>query len=137
MKPKLAGSIQLVIADDHHMFLDGLVGLLDGISDIDIIGRAANGEALLDLVANQEVDIALADVSMPGPGLVAIMDQIEAGGSACRVIALTMHLERSFALEMIDKGLAGYVTKDAVFSEVLEAIRSVAAVKIYLCRQIA
>ena len=92
---------------------------------------------MLERVATEDPDIALVDISMPGPGLTAILDRIRESGSACRVIALTMHLERSFAFEMIDKGLAGYVTKDAVFSEVLEATRSVPAGKTYLCRQIA
>jgi len=74
---------------------------------------------------------------MAGPRLTAIIERVRADGLGCRVIALTMHFERSFALDMIDRGLAGYVTKDVVFSEVLEAIRRVAAGENYLCRQIA
>ena len=112
-------------------------GTAEGISDIQIVGHGTNGDELLHLIAMQSPDIALADLSMPGPGLAAILERVRAEDPGCRIIALTMHLERSFALDMIDKGLAGYVTKDAVFSEVLEAIRRVAAGETYLCRQIA
>lgn len=135
--PAPPSPIRIVIADDHQMFLDGIVRLLEGVGDIEIVGRGGNGDELLELITAHGPDIALADLSMPGPGLAAIIGRVQADGRACRIIALTMHLERSFALDMMSKGLCGYVTKDAVFSEVLDAIRRVADGETYLCRQIA
>lgn len=129
--------VRIVVADDHQMFLEGVARLLDGEDDIEIVGHGANGDDLLQMIKTHAPDLALADLSMPGPGLGAILELVRNDGMACRIIALTMHIERSFALNMMENGLSGYVTKDTACSEVLEAIRRVASGETYLCQQIA
>lgn len=128
--------IRLVIADDQKMFAEGIAQLFSGDRDVTILARTDNGHDLLDLVKDHKPDMALVDVSMPGPGLPSILERVAAMDCDCRLIALTMHLDWSFAKNMMSNGLAGYVVKDAAFEELASAVRSVADGGQYLSRQV-
>ena len=81
--------------------------------------------------------MAIVDISMPGPGMAAIVDRVAAMEVACGLLALTMHLEPAFAAGLMKRGLSGYVIKDALFEELLDAVRAVADGRQYLSQQIA
>ena len=75
----------------------GLSRLLLAEPDVELCGEADDGNRLLELVWAHQPDVAIIDISMPGPGPEGILDCIEDSGSGCRALALTMHLEQSFA----------------------------------------
>ena len=125
--------ITVVMADDHQMFLQGLERLLVLEPRIEIIGSCNDGEALLDLIKDLDPDVALIDISMPGPGPAGIVEQIEAAGARASTLALTMHLEPTFARELLDHGMHGYVVKEAAFDELVDAIISVNDGDQYIC----
>ena len=130
----MARPIRIVIADDHQMFRQGLRRLLVSEDGLDLVGEAEDGHQLLELVAAHHPDVAIIDISMPGPGPEGILEQLEQDGSDCRALALTMHFEQSFAKEMLALGMSGYVVKEAAFDELVTAIRAVAGGDHYLCK---
>ena len=118
-------SIRLVIADDHRMFVEALRHLLGRSDDIAVVATTDNGDDLFHLIDVHVPDVALVDVSMPGPGIRAIAEGIGESAVPTKLIALTMHLEPAMAETLIDQGFSGYVIKDAAFNELLVAIRQV------------
>ena len=114
--------IRLVLADDHRIFLEGLERLLE--ADYDIVGTAEDGEDLVDVALRTQPDLIVTDYSMPKlTGLEAI-DKIRASGLSPRVIVLTMHLDPEYASEAIERGVDGYVLKQAASTELVSASAS-------------
>lgn len=131
-----ANPIRLIIADDHKMFVQALRHLMQRSPDIDVVATTDNGEDLLDLIDRHAPDVALVDVSMPGPGVQAIAQSVGESPNRPKLIALTMHLERSFAEKLIESGFSGYVIKDAAFGELMKAVRLVMECKTYVSKAV-
>ena len=119
--------IRVVIADDHAVVRLGLRTLLDSAADIQVVGEAANGVEALALCRELTPDVVLMDLSMGGLDGAAATRALAAESSRTRVLVLTMHDEEEYLIPLLDAGAAGYVVKDAVSTELLEAIRTVAA----------
>ena len=128
--------IRIVIADDHSMFRQGIARLFAGVDDMEIVADCDNGDDLVRLIAEHRPDVALVDISMPGPGPAGIVAQVDAMESGCSLVALTMHLEPSLAGELLAHGMSGYVIKDAAFEDVLDAVRAVREGDQYLSREL-
>ncbi|MEM7300663.1 MAG: response regulator transcription factor [Pseudomonadota bacterium] len=116
---------RIVIADDHRLFREGIRNLFSTVEGMEIVADIDNGNDLLSTIATHSADVALVDVSMPGPGIVVLCDQVEQSELQCALVALTMHYEPSFALSLIETGLNGYVVKDDAFEELLSAVDAV------------
>jgi len=127
-------TIRIVMADDHQMFLQGLERLLVLEPRLEIVGTCNDGDTLLALVGDLRPDVALVDISMPGPGPAGIVDQIDSAGWGTSTLALTMHHEPSFARELLDQGMHGYVVKESAFDELVDAIITVDSGDQYICR---
>jgi DNA-binding NarL/FixJ family response regulator len=114
--------IRILIADDHRLFAEALEAILAGESSIEVVGRARNGAEALELALQLEPDVVLMDISMP------VMDGVEATRRIrkSRPGACVLMLTGSNAAADIDRsrdaGAAGYVTKDRIASELVEAI---------------
>lgn len=117
--------IQLLIADDHQLFRNGLKILLDAFDEFIVVGEASNGEELLPLLENCTCDIVLMDINMP------VMDGITATRKALeinpgvKVIALSMYGEEEYYYKMVDAGVKGFLLKDSDINEVKEAILTI------------
>ncbi len=118
-------SIKIIIADDHTMFVEALRHLLGRADDMAVVATTNNGDDLLHLIDIHAPDVALVDVSMPGPGIRAIAESIGDSTARTRLVALTMHLEPAMADTLMEQGFSGYVIKDAAFNELLVAIHQV------------
>jgi DNA-binding NarL/FixJ family response regulator len=119
---ELETPIRVLIADDHRLFAEALEAILSGESRVDVVGRARNGAEALELSLELEPDVVLMDISMP------VMDGIEATRriresrpKAC-VVMLTGSSSAADVDRSRDAGAVGYVTKDRIASELLEAI---------------
>jgi len=116
--------ITVLLADDHAMVRDGLRYILEGAGDIQIIGLAANGKEALDQALTHCPDIAVIDISMP------VMDGIEATRQIreicprTRVLTLSMYHTGEYVQRAVEAGAVGYVLKDAVGDELVEAVRT-------------
>ena len=115
-------AIRVLIADDHRLFAEALEAILSGDSRIEVVGRARNGREAVDLALELEPDIVLMDISMP------VMDGVDATRRIreVRPDACVLMLTGSSAAADVDRsrdaGAAGYVTKDRIASELVEAI---------------
>jgi two-component system nitrate/nitrite response regulator NarL len=115
-------AIRVLIVDDHRLFAEALEAILGAESRIEVVGRARNGAEALDMVLDLDPDVVLMDISMP------VMDGVEATRRIreARPEACVLMLTGSNAAADVDRsrdaGAAGYVTKDRIASELVEAI---------------
>lgn len=124
--------IRVVIADDHQIVIDGLKSLLAKSEHIDVVGFAHNGNDVINLVRELEPDVVLMDIRIPGMNGIEVTREITRDHENIRVIALSMHSERKFVLEMLKAGASGYLLKDCAFDEVVDAIEAVCDDRNYL-----
>ena len=114
--------IKVLIADDHRLFAEALEAILAAESRIEVVGRARNGAEALELTLDLEPDIVLMDISMPVmDGIEATRRIREARPKAC-VLILTGSNAAADVDRSRDAGAAGYVTKDRIASELVDAI---------------
>ena len=104
-------TIKVVIADDHEIFRDGLALMLSKQKNIQLVGQAANGRQLVEIVTELRPDIILTDIKMP------LMDGVEAARLIvqklpdARIIALSMFDEENLVVDMLEAGAKGYLLK--------------------------
>lgn len=128
-------NINIVIADDHEIFLDGLALMLAGHQGFTVCGRASNGHQLLEIVDLEKPDIVLTDIRMPGIDGIQSTKQLLAAHPHIGVIALSMFDEENLIVEMLEAGAKGYLLKNAHKDEIIDAITSVYQNKNYYCSQ--
>ena len=128
-------NINIVIADDHEIFLDGLALMLSRHEGFNVKGRASNGQQLLEIVEREKPDIVLTDIRMPVVDGIQSTKQILAAFPAMGVIALSMFDEEGLIVEMLEAGAKGYLLKNAHRDEIANAVISVYNNKNYYCAQ--
>jgi len=122
-KPK---RLRVLIADDHRLFAEALEAILAGDDRIEVVGRAGDGEEAVELARRLHPHVVLMDVSMPLLDGVEATRQIRAADEEVRVLMLTGSNSRSDVDRSRAAGAAGYVTKDRIASELVDAIIEVA-----------
>jgi DNA-binding NarL/FixJ family response regulator len=118
--------IRVVVVDDHELVRAGLVELLGIAEDIDVVGTAADGGGALEVVAEQQPEVVLMDLSMPGVGGIEATRSILLHHPGVRVVALTSSSSSSEVLGALDAGAIGYLLKDASPDELRGGIRAAA-----------
>lgn len=129
--------IRLVIADDHTIMREGLKRILDGADDIEVVGEAVNGFEVLAQIRKGGFDLLMLDLSMPGRSGVELIRQIKDEKPKLPILILTMHEEEHYAIRAIRAGARGYLTKESAGTQLLSAIRKVAAGRPYISNQVA
>jgi DNA-binding NarL/FixJ family response regulator len=125
-------TIRVVLADDHALVRAGLRALLERTPDIRVIAEAADGREALDLIAQLRPDVVLMDVVMPGLNGLEAAERIVRAHRGVRVVVLSMHQTEEYVVRGLQLGAAGYLPKDAAVTELVAAVRAVAAGKTYL-----
>ena len=120
-------TIRVVIADDHPVFRDGLRALFDATADIQLVGEAGDGAAVIDVVATSAPDVVAMDLQMPGLDGVEATRRLATLAPKARVIVLTMFEDDASVFAAVRAGARGYLVKGADASEIVGAIRAVAA----------
>lgn len=129
-------SIKVLLVDDHTLIREGLRSLLEKQPDIQVVGEAEDGRRAKELVAELSPDIVIMDVTMPRLGGIEATRQITGEFPAVKVIALSIHSKRRFVADMLSAGAAGYILKECLFDELVQAIQAVAAGGRYLSLRI-
>ncbi len=129
--------IRVLVADDHPIVRSGIVGLLRGADDIEIVGEAHDGVEAVRLAAELSPDLVLMDLRMPVLDGVAATAQIAAAGPTPRVLILTTYETDELILGAIEAGAGGYLLKAAPHGEILAGVRAVAAGETVLAPSIA
>jgi len=119
-------SIRVLIADDHRLFAEALEVILSGDSRISVVGRAADGEEAVRLAQELRPDVVLMDISMPVKDGIEAAREIHATNSDASILMLTGSNSRSDVDGARRAGAAGYVTKDRIASELIDAIVEIA-----------
>ena len=130
-------NIKVLIADDHQIVREGLRSMLEKEPGIKVVGEAEDGRKTLRMARELTPDVIIMDVAMPDLNGIEATRQIVAEFPTIKVIALSMHDDRRFVLNMIKAGAKGYQLKDSAFKDLAKAIRMVVANKTYLSSEIA
>jgi DNA-binding NarL/FixJ family response regulator len=130
-------SIRVILVDDHQIMLQGLRALLDKQPDMEVIAEAGEGRTALRLARDLSPDVIILDVAMPDLNGIETARMITAEMSDIKVIALSMHSDRRFVIEMLKAGASGYLLKDCALEDLVRAIRVVMANQTYLSPEIA
>jgi DNA-binding NarL/FixJ family response regulator len=125
-------SIRIIIADDHQIVRQGLSTLLAKEPDMEVVAEAENGRKVVQLAKELAPHIVIMDVNMPDLNGIEATRQILYSTPGIKVIALSMHTDRRFVVNMLKAGASGYLLKDCAFEELSHAIRLVMANKTYL-----
>lgn len=126
----------ILLVDDHHIFREGLRALIDKCDAATVIGEAGDGVEAVRLSGELKPDLVIMDLTMPGMNGIDATREIIKKCPDTRVLALSMESDRFFVVEVLKAGAAGYLLKDTVFAELLDAINAVARGETYLPRQI-
>jgi two-component system response regulator NreC len=130
-------SIKVMIADDHQIVREGLRAMLEKEHDIKVVGEAVDGRMTERLARELVPDVIIMDVAMPDLNGIEATRQIVAELPGVKIIALSMHDDRRFVLNMFKAGAVGYMLKDCAFKDLAKAIRVVMSNKTYLSHEIA
>ena len=124
--------IRVLVVDDHTLFRQGIVGLLDSQPDIEVVGQAGGGRAGLAAAVELSPDVVLMDISMPGMSGLSVTADIRARRPATNVLILTIHDREDYLYQALRAGASGYVLKGADIHDLLDAVRSAARGEVYL-----
>jgi len=116
--------LRIVVADDQASVREGLVLLLGGLPDIEVVGAAPDGEQALDLVAEHEPDAILLDLHMPVLDGIETTRRLTAGHPKVAIVVLTTYLDDTSVLEALRAGARSYLTKDADRTDIAHALRA-------------
>ena len=129
--------IRIVVADDHTIVREGLKQLLGAAGDFSVVGEAQDGHSVMELVRTLDFDVLLLDMSMPGRSGIELIKQVLSEKPRLRVLILSMHEERQYAVRAIRAGAAGYLTKESASAQLVSVIRKVAAGGAFISTEVA
>src|SRR5262245_53461669 len=119
--------ISIMLADDHPIFRQGLKALLESEQSFQLVGEAGDGLEAVRLAIRLKADVLVTDVMMPGLNGLEVTRQVTKSLPQTRVIILSMYTDDSYVLEALKNGATGYVLKDSQATDLVVAIREVAA----------
>jgi DNA-binding NarL/FixJ family response regulator len=118
--------IRILVADDHAVVRQGVKQILADEKDMAVKDEAQNGPETLNKVTENEYDVVLLDISMPGRSGLEVLEDIKAQRPKLAVLILSMHPEEQYAVRALRAGASGYLTKASAPHELIGAIRKVA-----------
>ena len=128
---------RILLADDHEIVREGICSLIEKQSDMEVVGLASDGQEAIEMAKQFSPDVIVMDVGMPGINGVEATRQIKTTMPGIKIIALSIHDDRSFVLGMAKAGMSGYLLKECAFEDLIQAIRTVLSDGTYLSPKIA
>jgi two-component system invasion response regulator UvrY len=129
--------IKILVADDHTIFREGLKRILAECQDVIVADEASNGREVLDKIWNNEYDMVLLDISMPGMTGLEALKQLKNDKPRLPVLVLSMHPEEQYAVRALRAGASGYLTKESAPDELITAIRKISQGRKYITSSLA
>ncbi len=115
--------MRVAVTDDHRVVREGIRYMLSEAPGVEVVAEAESGEALLELVAVEEIDVVLLDVRLPGMSGLDVLERLTETAPQVRVLMLSMHDQPAYVRRAIELGAAGYVLKSAGRDELLTALK--------------
>lgn len=128
--------IKIIIADDHTMFLQGIVSLLETEENISIVGKATNGIEVFQIIENSIPDIILLDISMPQMDGIEVTKIIKQKFPSVKILIVSTHSNVQMIAKLIRMGVDGYLLKNAEKQELLLAIETIQNGTTYFCKEV-
>ena len=128
--------MNLLIADDHTLFIEGLTMLVSRIEAVHIVGDAKNGKEVIQLCQNLKVDLILMDLEMPEMGGIEATEIIKRDFPNIKIIAVTMLNDYNTIKKALRSGMDGYVVKNLGIAELQNAVETVMKGQIYMSPEI-
>jgi len=129
--------VKILIADDHTIFREGLKHILTEYPDMIVADEARNGREVLDKIWNNDYDMVLLDISMPGMTGLEALKQLKNDRPKLPVLVLSMHPEEQYAVRALRAGASGYLTKESAPDELMTAIRKISQGRKYITSSLA
>ena len=117
-------SIKIVLADDHTIVRQGMAKLLDEQSDLQVVGEATNGQAVIDMAIELEPDIIVMDIAMPRLNGIEAAKRVRKALPKCKIIILSMYSHEHYIHQLMETGISGYLLKDSSGQDIIKAIRA-------------
>jgi two-component system, NarL family, nitrate/nitrite response regulator NarL len=132
----MIGSIRVAVVDDHPLFRAGVVNLLTGAGNLDVVGEGATASDALRIAQQYAPDVMLLDIGMTGGGIEAAAE-LAAAHPDIRVIMLTASEDEQHVASALKAGARGYILKGSSGHEIVEAVRAIAVGESYVAPNLA
>jgi DNA-binding NarL/FixJ family response regulator len=128
--------IKIIIADDHTMFLQGIVSLIENEENISILGKASNGNEVFKIIVKATPDVLLLDISMPEMDGIEVTKIIKQQFPTIKILILSTHSSVQMIAKLIRMGVDGYLLKNAEKRELLHAINTIQKGESYFSKEV-
>lgn len=127
-----AAVVRILLADDHTMFRQGIRQVLSCEPDLKVVGEVGDGPGVLRRVQQDDVDVVVLDLSLPGMSGLEVLRRLEEEAPRVAVVILSMYPEDRFAASLLHRGAGAYVSKSEGPDELVAAVRAVVVGRTYL-----
>ena len=128
--------VNILIADDHQMFIDGLRSLLEGAQDICVAGEARDGREVMERCDQQHFDIVIMDINMPHMDGIQATREVLKKHPSVKVLGLSMYNDREYISDILKAGAMGYILKNTGKENLLTAIHTLHSGENYLGEEV-
>ena len=123
---------QIILADDHLMFRNGIKRIIEDSKKLLVIGEASDGHQLLELLKTTKPDMVILDISMPKLRGLEVTHEVKSRYPDIKILILTMHRSKEYLLQALSAKADGYLLKEDTDTQLLDAIESIRGGKIFL-----
>ena len=123
--------IRLLIVDDHRIVRSGIKLLFQGNEDVEFVGEFDNGTDALEIMSELQPNVVITDISMPKMNGFELTKKIKELHPSINVLVLSMHDDDDYILDALESGAMGYLLKDSDDEDIINAVNSIAAGKMY------
>jgi two-component system, NarL family, invasion response regulator UvrY len=128
---------RVLVADDHPVVREGVRRILQGATEMEVVGEVGSADGALDAVRKLKPDVLILDIGMPGPSFLDVLSALPAACGATRALILSAQPEEEYAVQALRGGAAGYLTKGYAPADLVEAVRRIAAGRRYVTAALA
>ncbi|CAM2940464.1 two component transcriptional regulator, LuxR family [Flavobacterium succinicans] len=129
-------NINIHLADDHQILIDGIRALLNTIPGFSIVGTSLNGTHIFEEVTQNNTDILVLDISMPEKDGIQVLKEFAKKGFPCKVIILSSYDDLKIVKEVMKLGASGYLTKECACESIIDAINIIHSGQEYFCKSV-
>lgn len=128
----MTGTYRIILADDHVLFRQGLMKIMEGMPGLEVVGEAGDGAELVSLLNRQTCDMVILDLSMPGIGGIEVLPEIKRINPQAKILVLTMHNDKEYLYRALSGGVDGYFLKREADTQLSMAIEKIRQGKMYV-----
>jgi DNA-binding NarL/FixJ family response regulator len=129
--------VKIIVVDDHAVVRRGLIQILESMREVNSVSEARSGNELIELLKEDEYDVVVLDISMPGKSGLDVLKEIKAIKQNISVLILSIHPEEQYAVRALKAGASGYITKDSAPEELVTAVKRIMEGRKYISQSLA